>query len=244
VKYIFAFLIFCLSSFSSPNIFGAPPTYPSLTGRVVDQASILTPAQKDQLSIILEKHEQKTSNQVVVAVIRSLDGNDIAEYAVGLFRYWQLGLKDKNNGVLLLIAIDDREVDIEVGYGLEATLTDAISHDIIQEKIIPFFKKGEYGAGVFESVSSIMLALDGEYIPTGKAVNQKENDDEISWFVLGPFLFFFLIMFFIRNRRGGGGGGGGFPNTMMGPSSSNRSRSSGFSGRGGSSGGGGARGKW
>jgi len=242
VKYIFAFLIFCLSSLSSPNIFGAPPTYPSLTGRVVDQAGILTPAQKDQLSIILEKHEQKTSNQVVVAIVRSLEGHDIAEYAVGLLRHWQLGVQGQNNGVLLLISIDDREVDIEVGYGLEGTLTDAISHDIIQEKIIPFFKKGEYEAGIFESVNSIMLALDGGYIATGKAVNQKENDDEISWFVLGPFLFFFLIMFFIRNRRGGGGGG--FPNTMMGPSSSNRSRSSGFSGRGGSSGGGGARGKW
>ena len=242
MKYIFAFLIFCLSSLSSPNIFGAPPTYPSLTGRVVDQAGILTPAQKYQLSIILEKHEQKTSNQVVVAIVRSLEGHDIAEYAVGLLRHWQLGVQGQNNGVLLLISIDDREVDIEVGYGLEGTLTDAISHDIIQEKIIPFFKKGEYGAGVFESVNSIMLALDGGYIATGKAVNQKENDDEISWFVLGPFLFFFLIMFFIRNRRGGGGGG--FPNTMMGPSSSNRSRSSGFSGRGGSSGGGGARGKW
>ncbi|MBL0337844.1 MAG: TPM domain-containing protein [Rhodospirillaceae bacterium] len=242
MKYIFAFLIFCLSSLSSPNIFGAPPTYPSLTGRVVDQAGILTPAQKDQLSIILEKHEQKTSNQVVVAIVRSLEGHDIAEYAVGLLRHWQLGVQGQNNGVLLLISIDDREVDIEVGYGLEGTLTDAISHDIIQEKIIPFFKKGEYEAGIFESVNSIMLALDGGYIATGKAVNQKENDDEISWFVLGPFLFFFLIMFFIRNRRGGGGGG--FPNTMMGPSSSNRSRSSGFSGRGGSSGGGGARGKW
>ncbi len=243
MKYIFAFLIFCLSSLSSPNIFGAPPTYPSLTGRVVDQAGILTSVQKDQLSIVLEKHEQKTSNQVVVAIVRSLEGHDIAEYAVGLFRYWQLGQKDKNNGVLLLIAIDDREIDIEVGYGLEGTLTDAISHNIIQQKMVPFFKQGNYPAGVVAGVNSILLALDGEYVATGDSANPEESDNETSWFVLGPFLFFFLIMVFIRNRRGGGGGGG-FPNTMMGPSSSNRSRSSGFSGRGGSSGGGGARGKW
>ena len=201
MKYIFAFLIFCLSSFSSPNIFGAPPTYPSLTGRVVDQAGILTPAQKDQLSIILEKHEQKTSNQVVVAIVRSLEGHDIAEYAVGLLRHWQLGVQGQNNGVLLLISIDDRELNIEVGYGLEGTLTDAITNDIIQEKIIPFFKKGEYGAGIFEGVNSIMLALDGEYITVGKAVNQKENDDEIDWFVLGPRLLHCQIILFIIIRN-------------------------------------------
>lgn len=246
MKYFFTLLFLCISSFHSQNIWAAPPTYPSLTGRVVDQAGILTSAQKDQLSAILQQHEQKTSNQVVVAIIRSLEGHDIAEYAVGLFRYWQLGQKNKNNGILLLVAINDREIDIEVGYGLEGTLTDAISHNIIQEKITPFFKKGDYAVGIRAGVDSILLALDGQYVVSRNSADRgKDNenqDDSISWFILGPFLLFFIIAF-LRNRRGGGGGGG-FPTIMGGRSSGGRSGSGGFSGGGGSSGGGGARGSW
>src|SRR4051812_39115728 len=104
---------------------GWAQTYPQLTGRVVDQAGVIPADEKAQLEQLLAAHEAKTSNQVVVATVASLEGQSIEDYGVGLGRAWGIGQKGKNNGVILLVAPNERKVRIEVGYGLEGELTDA-----------------------------------------------------------------------------------------------------------------------
>src|SRR5215467_8955213 len=117
-------------------------TFPALTGRVVDEANILSAATRDALSSKLAELESKSGIQHVVATVNSLQGEEIEPYANELFRKWRLGEKAKNNGVLLLIAPKEHRVRIEVGYGLEGTLTDALSKVIIVNAITPRFKAG------------------------------------------------------------------------------------------------------
>ena len=114
---------------------------PALTGRVVDQAGILSPAVKAELETALAAHENNTTNQVVVVTLKTLGGVNISDYSLKLGRYWGIGQKDKNNGVLLVVAPNDRRVRIEVGYGLEGTITDAFCEVIIDNYIVPEFKK-------------------------------------------------------------------------------------------------------
>jgi uncharacterized protein len=144
---------------------------PELTGRVVDLANVLSPETEDSLTEQLAAHEQRTSNQVVVATVSSLQGYDIERFANELFRAWGLGQKDRNNGVLLLVAPDEREVRIEVGYGLEGTLTDALSADIIQNRILPEFRDGDLAGGITRGVDSILAAIEGTYEPVFRSPN-------------------------------------------------------------------------
>ena len=122
--------------------------FPPLTGRVVDEAHILSPVTVAELERKLADLEQKSGIQLVVATVPSLDGVEIEPYANELFRAWKLGEAKKNNGVLLLIAPKERRIRIEVGYGLEGTLTDAVSSIIIRNAIAPRFKTGDFNAGV------------------------------------------------------------------------------------------------
>jgi uncharacterized protein len=139
----------------------AAPTFPKLTGRVVDEAGLLSAETKRKLTQQLKAHEDKTTNQVVVVTLKSLQGDDIADYGYQLGRDWGIGQKDKNNGVLLIVAPNERKVRIEVGYGLEGTLTDALSKSIIENRIVPQFKQNNYPAGIEAGVSSILGVLDG-----------------------------------------------------------------------------------
>ncbi len=148
---------FCLSDLS----------FPTLTGRVVDNANILSQSTKDNLQMILSSHEQKTTNQIVVATIKSLQGNSFEKYSLSLARHWGIGQKDKDNGVVLLIVPSEKKVRIEVGYGLEGVLTDAISHEIITDIIAPNFKNKDYDKGVLEAVQSII-----------KVINNKEVEEK------------------------------------------------------------------
>jgi uncharacterized protein len=109
--------------------------FPMLTGRVVDETGILSPSFEAEITTQLAAHEQATTNQLVVVTLKSLQGYGIADYANQLFRQWGIGQKDKNNGVLLVVAPDERKMRIVVGYGLEGVLTDAISRDIIERHI-------------------------------------------------------------------------------------------------------------
>lgn len=139
-KFIFivvSLFLFHLSVFAQPD-------FPKLTGRVVDNANLLTTSQKQTLTSTLKQQEDETSNQIVVVTLDSLNGYDIADYGYQLGRYWKIGQKDKNNGVLLIVSLKDRKLRIEVGYGLEGALTDKISHEIIEYTIKPEFKKGNY----------------------------------------------------------------------------------------------------
>src|SRR5215475_7432082 len=133
--------------------------FPSLTGRIVDQANIIPAATRSAIEPKLVDLENKSGIQLVVATVSSLEGQEIEPYANQLFRTWKLGEKQKNNGVLLLVAPNERRVRIEVGYGLEGTLTDALSKIIIANAIAPRFKAGDFGGGIARGVDDIITVL-------------------------------------------------------------------------------------
>ena len=233
----------------------AATNFPELTGRVVDQAHILSPVTTADLERKLADLEQKSGIQLVVATVSSLQGEEIEPYANELFRAWKLGETKKNNGVLLLIAPKERKVRIEVGYGLEGTLTDAVSSVIISNAITPRFKAGDFNGGVTRGVDDVITALTtdaAEWKP--KAPDTRAEHDAPLLDTLAPFLIFLFIMFVISriSRRGGGGNvvfipmgmgrGGGFGGGFGGGGFGGGG--GGFSGGGGSSGGGGASGGW
>ena len=233
----------------------AAANFPPLTGRVVDQAKILSPVAIADLERKLADLEQKSSIQLVVATVPSLDGQEIEPYANQLFRAWKLGEAKQNNGVLLLIAPKERRVRIEVGYGLEGTLTDAVSSLIITNAIAPRFKAGDFNGGVMRGVDDIITALTtdaAEWKP--KPTDTRAEHDASLLDALAPFLIFLFIMFVISRigRRGGGNvifipmGGGGFGGGGFGGGfgGGGGGFGGGFSGGGGSSGGGGASGGW
>ena len=135
---------------------------PFLTGRIVDEANILSAGVEQNLSQMSEKHEQATGNQVVVLTLPSLEGESIEGFATRVFDAWKLGQKGKDNGVLVIVAPNDRKMRIEVGYGLEGTLTDAGASRIIREAMTPQFKSGNYEAGIQNGVTAIVQALEGQ----------------------------------------------------------------------------------
>jgi uncharacterized protein len=141
----------------------AAPEFPQLTGRVVDQANLLSEQQKSRLTSLLAKHEETTSNQIVIVTLQSLQEYAIAEYGYQLGRHWGIGQKDRNNGVLLIVAPNQRKVRIEVGYGLEGALTDVLASQIIQNEITPRFRDGDLSGGIEAGTSAILEAVVGEY---------------------------------------------------------------------------------
>jgi len=136
--------------------------FPALTGRVVDEAGILDSAARSALTQTLSDLEAKSTDQLVVVTLSSLRGTSIEDYGYRLGRAWQIGQKDKNNGVLLIVAPNERKVRIEVGYGLEATLTDAITSFIIQNSILPRFKAGDFPGGIKRGAEDIVQVLTGD----------------------------------------------------------------------------------
>ena len=225
----------------------AEVAFPALTGRVVDLAGILTADEHEQLVAQLTDHERQTSNQLVVVTVPTLDGLSIEEYGYQLGRHWGIGTREHSNGVLLILALQERKVRIEVGYGLEGALPDAIAANIIQTRILPHFKQGDMAGGVSAGVSAILQAVQGEYKPR-KVSNNSSYSGLIFWFVLLAFVGLSFLRLFgppgLRqalqgrsHRMGGWGGGGGFGGGGFGGGG-------GFSGGGGGFGGGGASGGW
>ena len=179
--------ILLLSSFAFSIFADITDSFPNLSGRVVDNAKLLTKDQIETLSSILKAHEEKTSNQIVIVSLNSLEGYDIADYSYQLGRYWGIGQKDKDNGVLLVIAFKDRKLRIEVGYGLEGALTDKISHEIIEYTLKPSFKKQQYYTGINTATEKIIDAINGEYTNHPQArINDNTNE-----FI--PLIFFGII---------------------------------------------------
>jgi uncharacterized protein len=168
----------------------AAPTFPELTGRVVDKAGLLSASSKSQLITALEQHEQATTNQVVVVTVNSLQGYTIEEYGYQLGRHWGIGQGERDNGVLLIVAPNERKVRIEVGYGLEGTLTDALSHNIIQSRILPNFRKNNYDNGIVQGTTAIIAALQGTYKPAKTSGNVSLPDN----FTLIIFIFIIGII--------------------------------------------------
>jgi uncharacterized protein len=217
--------------------------FPELTGRVVDNAQMIEPAVREQLTQQLQAHEKATGEQLVVVTLPNLQGADIADFGYQLGRYWGIGQKDKNNGALLIVARDDRKLRIEVGYGLEDRLTDAQSSVIINQVITPAFKTGNYSKGISDGVAAMLVVLGGNPLNEPSTVYESRGDAEGDFASRHPGVFVFLVMLFIltifvcqmlgilpsgggRGRSGGGFGGGG------------------FGGGGGSFGGGGSSGGW
>jgi len=138
---------------------------PYLSGRVVDNAEILKPETRSALTNTLKAHEDKTTDQIAVLTVHSIGGQSIEEFATGVMDKWKLGQKGKDNGVLIIVVPDDRKMRIEVGYGLEGTLTDVQSSRIIRNLMTPAFKNGDYDGGVRAGVDAVIATLEGKATP-------------------------------------------------------------------------------
>lgn len=244
----------------------ADPAYPALSGRIVDSAKLIATEPRQRIEGKLKAHEDKTSDQIVVATVPSLQGLSVEDYANGLFRFWKLGQAKTNNGVLLLVAPTERKVRIEVGYGLEVALTDALAKVIITTAVAPKFKAGDFAGGIEGGVDAILsiLAGDAEEWQRRASVRSDETSTvDIIAMVVMIALVLIIVAAFIREFGGtdasrrhrlrngrwvtlpqnsgwSTGSGGSWSSGSGGGSSS----SGGFSGGGGSSGGGGASGDW
>jgi len=149
---------------------------PYLTGRVTDNAQLLSVETRRQLSEQLKAHEEKTGNQVVVLTIPSLKGESIDGFAVRVFEDWKLGIKDKDNGVLIIVAPQDRRMRIEVGYGLEGVLTDLTAGRIIHQIMAPRFKAGDFDGGTTAGALAVIQVLEGETLPAAAGTQQNSGE--------------------------------------------------------------------
>ena len=224
--------------------------FPALTGRIVDQENIIPAETRSAIEPKLADLEAKSGIQLVVATVTSLEGQEVEPYANELFRSWKLGEKAKNNGVLLLVATNERRVRIEVGYGLEGTLTDALTKVIITNAITPRFKAGDFSGGISRGVDDIITVLttdasEWQKRPSLRLDNQ-QTTDPATWLLIAALIALFTLLIVSPGFRwlflnlvlnilvssGGSRSGGRY------------SSGGGFSGGGGSSGGGGASGSW
>ena len=250
---VFIFALFSLTTVHAQNVI-AKPNPPVL---VTDMAGVLSPEQKQALENKLVAIDDSSSNQIAVVILPTLEGNPIEEYSTKLFREWGIGNKKTNNGILLLIAIQDKKIRIEVGYGLEGAVPDITANSIIDNDIKPAFREGAYYEGIDKATDDIAKAAVGEY----KVQREKKSKSKGSNAIL--FLFIVFIIVAILGKKGGGGsniGGGGFSDIATGMllgsllGGGGRSGGGGWGGGdngggfggfgGGSSGGGGASGGW
>jgi uncharacterized protein len=203
----------------------AAPTFPALTGRVVDDAHILSPETQAQLTQELAGLEQKTSRQLIVVTIPSLQGYDIADYGYQLGRAWGIGQKETNNGALFIVAPNDRKVRVEVGYGVEGVLTDAMSSVILQREVLPRFRQGDMQGGVVAGTHALVeqLSLDTSTAEQRAAQAEQQQAQQRTDArrgghgnpIVGAIVFFVIIWVIMAVLRGGGGGLGGFLGGMF-----------------------------
>ncbi len=247
-------LAICFVALLGTAVGAAAINFPALSGRIVDQANIIPAATRDAIETKLADLETNSGIQLVVATVSSLQDQEIEPYANELFRTWKLGEKDKNNGVLLLVAPNEHRVRIEVGYGLEGTLTDALSKIIISNAMTPRFKANDFGGGIARGVDDIITVLTTDASEWQKRpavrLDKPPGVDPSIWLIIGG-IFIFIILCVVSptfrwiafnillnvllSSGGSGGSSGGF---------SSGGGGGGFSGGGGSSGGGGASGSW
>ena len=210
-------------------------SFPTLTGRVVDQANVISPAIKDQITEILTNIENTTTDQIVILMLPTLDGHSIEDYGYKLARHWGIGQKDKDNGAIIIVDVNERSIRIEVGYGLEGKLTDAVTSEIIRNQIVPYLKKGNYNQGLLSAVNKIKEILEDNV----KNNKPQENNFGIDlWHVI---IIIFIIWYVLRFFKGKGPGGGFGSRGFFGGGNFG---GGGFSGGGGSFGGGGSSGKF
>ena len=241
-------------------------TFPALTGRVVDEAGILDANTRQALEKLSADLEAKSSDQLVVVTLKSLQGTSIEDYGYQLGRHWQIGQKGKDNGVLLIVAPNERRVRVEVGYGVEGTLTDLISNFIIQNSILPRFRAGDFQGGITRGAQDVVQVLTGdaeEYKRRAAKANTEQEVDPVEMIIILFFVFMMMLIVFNvladMRRRGSGVPAGRVRRTrdwtnynpvIIGPGGwggggwGGGSGGGGFGGGGGSFGGGGSSGSW
>jgi len=233
----------------------ADPTFPPLTGRVVDDAHVLSAQTQADLTAKLADLEAKTGRQLVVVTLPSLQGYEIEDYGYQLGRAWGIGQKGQNNGVLFIVAPTEHKVRIEVGYGLEATITDALSSQILQDDVLPKFRSGDTEGGIVAGTDALIGQLSADPATAQANIAHASEADRPQGVPLGAIIGVIIFVIVISSLfRGMGGGGMGWLLPMMILSSGSRggggwggggwSGGGGFSGGGGSFGGGGASGSW
>ncbi len=265
----FAAFLICVLAAAPPAQAQAGPNFPALTGRIVDGASIVPPAARNTIEAKIAAHEAKTGDQLVVATVPSLQGYAVEDFANRLFRQWKLGEANTNNGVLLLVAPNERKVRIEVGYGLEGALTDALSRIIISAAIAPRFKAGDFSGGIDAGVDGILAILSKDADEWLRRAKVRDDSGDFDQLIPVVIIIIFVVIFLAAARNSGargnqgarwhrtgngswimlpgnsGWGGGSSSGSWGGGFSGGGSSSGGgFSGGGGSSGGGGASGDW
>lgn len=256
-----------LALFALPAL--AAPTFPKLSGRVVDDAGLLSPATEQQLTQKLETLEQQTGRQLVVATLPSLQDYEIEDYGYQLGRAWGIGSDKTDDGAILIVAPNERKVRIEVGYGLEPVLTDALSSVIIQSAIIPRFKAGDMEGGVVAGTEALIQQLslpDDQARAQAAAAAERPQRSGPPKAIVAVLVIGFIILLLIMMSGGGGGGrrrrrryrgdddiapmiAGAIIGNILGGGgrggwSGGGGFGGGFSGGGGSFGGGGASGGW
>jgi len=223
-KFYAILLAFCLNF---TQVLALETDYPQLSGRVVDEAGVLTENTKQRLNEILSVDH---NNQVAVVILKDLRGMDGRQYGINLARNWQLGQKDKDNGVLIYLSQKDRYAGIEVGYGLEGVLPDSLTGRILREFVWPPLKNGnDYNQAVLNAASAVMAVISKD-----NSQAEENSDEEDLWSVL----FFLLLLYLMSKKNGGFRGGGGFFLPRGG------FRGGRFTGGGGRFGGGGAGGRF
>ncbi|WP_299368264.1 YgcG family protein [Winogradskyella sp.] len=242
-------LVFAICMVSPSIVFAQYeiPPIPEFQTSVYDEIGLLSSSQKTSLEEKLIRYSDTTSTQIVVVIISSTKGEYINFLGAEWLKEWGIGQKDKDNGILILLAKDDRKIGLNTGYGIEHLLTDAMSKRIINRDIIPYFKQNDYYGGLNRASDAIFEVMKGEYQGT-----RQSNSNE---FPFGVFVFLFIVFVILiiaisKSRGGGRGGRGGRRNndaqsileaiilSNMGRGSYQRSSSGGFGGWGGSSGGG------
>jgi len=239
-------LVLCLAALPA---FAAEIKFPALTGRVVDDAQLLTAEQEQALTGKLATLEQQTGDQLVVVTLPSLQDREIEDFGYQLGRHWGIGQKENDGGALLIVAPNERKVRIEVGYGLEGVLTDAYSSMIIRNDILPAFRSGDYAAGIIAGTEAVIAQLTADPAEAqARAAEAKSAASEREAPIL-PAIIIFLIFFFLfvslvgaaaggKRRRGGKGGDGLTPILIWAASEALKNQGRG-GGRGGWGGGGG-----
>lgn len=204
MRRILAFIALLAAFIASPAL---AQTFPELTGRVVDQANIIPDDVEAQLTQKLQGLEDSTQRQLVVVTLDSLEGYDISDYGYQLGRKWGLGDEGRNDGALLIVAPNERKTRIEVGYGLEPVLTDALSSIIIQQQLLPAFRAGDYPGGIMAATDSIIQQLQlppeeaARVVQEASAPERSEGGFPFGALIWMGFLFFFFILPMLRGGR-------------------------------------------
>jgi len=237
---VLIFFIFCGSSKLS-----AQPEMPTLEQYANDFTNTIPSSNLKQINNELRKFDDVSSNQIILLIINTLDGYPLEMYANEVAEQNGIGTKENDNGILFLVVKDDRKMRIEVGYGLEGAVPDALASSIIRNEVAPYFKKDDYYSGVIAGLTALVAASKGEY---SRDRQRKRNDNDEKGFPWG-FLIFIIIFLVMGRKRGGLGtllllgalGGGGRSGGGFGGGGFS---GGGFSGGGGGFGGGGASGGW